>query len=168
MNQSRLRNTRLVSVIIFMSSVVVSALTVQILGKQGLLPYIVFGSPGLQGILNARSTLKYHRQTQSSKVVLIVELICAGLLILTVAAAFMSKSLIAVYCSWIFAAIATFPLTITSAIEVIQALRQKHHRRRNITKFLLNCLALLIYVILLISFFFLLIVAVSGESYMGN
>jgi cation transport ATPase len=162
------RKNRLIAIATFLSAMVVSALTVHLLGQQGGFFYLAIGVPGLHGVLNARSALRYHRQTQSSKLILVIELICASLLILSVAVACTSQSFISIYASWIIAAIATFPLTITSAVEVIQAIRRKRHQRRNTVKFLLNCLALLIYCVLLVGFFFLAVIALSGEPYMGN
>ncbi|HEY9762872.1 MAG TPA: hypothetical protein V6D07_10110, partial [Trichocoleus sp.] len=68
----------------------------------------------------------------------------------------------------ILAAIATFLLTITGAIETIKAVRQKRHRRRNIVRLLLNSSALLIYCLLVFSLTFLVAMGLAGESYMGN
>ncbi|HEY9607617.1 MAG TPA: hypothetical protein V6C85_38890 [Allocoleopsis sp.] len=134
---------------------------------------IIAGLTGMHGVLTAKSALKYHRQAQSGKGSLSVKLICASLLVLAFLVmltygVFNVSPIVTFFCGWLLAAIATLPLTITGVIEVINAFRHKHHQRRNITRLLLNFLALLIYCILALWMSMFLAIALSGEPYMGK
>ncbi|MBD2256148.1 hypothetical protein [Pseudanabaena sp. FACHB-2040] len=130
---------------------------------------LVAALPGLHGALVASSALQYHRQTQSSKESLTVELICAGLLATTTLVTLLSlSSLLAFYFGWVLAAAAALPLAITGSIETLQAVKRKRHRRRNLVRLLLNVSALLIYCLLVFFSSFLVIMWLSGEPYMGN
>lgn len=170
-SQKRLNRTQ--SLLILVVATVGTALaTTTPWGRQGmayLFASIALGLPGLHGVLNARSALRYYRQTKASKVKLVIELICASLLVLSVFVVLIDvKSLLTLYGSWVLAAIATFPLLITGAIEVIVAVRRKRHQRRCIVKWLLNLGAFVAYGVLLSFFAVLAIIALDGEYYMGN
>lgn len=134
---------------------------------------IIAALTGMHGVLTAKSAFKYHRQAQSGKGCLIVKLICASLLVLASLIMLSYKvfnvaPIITFFCGWLLAAIATLPLTFAGAIEVIKAFKHKHDQRRNIARLLLNFLALLIYCTFALWMSMLLVLALSGESYMGN
>ncbi|HEY9878267.1 MAG TPA: hypothetical protein V6D29_07410 [Leptolyngbyaceae cyanobacterium] len=173
MSRNGLSSAQLTFGITAIASMVLSILVTQTAWGKALMAnlgtYLLVGLPGLHGVLIAESALKHYRKTQSSKVSLIVELICAGLLILAVLVALINiRSLLAFYCGLILAAIATFPLTVVGTIEAIKAVRKKQYRRRNVVRLLLNSIALLIYCSLVFSLTFLVAMGLAGESYMGN
>lgn len=142
------------SFLTFFAATMVTALAAYTPWGQAILryvwAYIALGLPALQGVINGRSSWRYYRQTQSSKCKLIIELICASLLVLAVFVALIDiKSLEHGVLGLILAAIATSLLTITGAIETIGAIRRKQYRCRCMMKFLLNTAVLIVYVLLL-------------------
>lgn len=135
--------------------------------------YVIAGLAGLHGILIATSALKYRRRAQSSMGSLLIELNCAGLLVLACLIMLMHVVLkiapvISLFCGCLLAAIATLPLVITGVVKVITAIRRKQHVWRKVVRLVLNCLALLIYLTFALWMSMLLVMLLSGEHYMGN
>ncbi len=135
--------------------------------------YAVAGLTGLHGVLIAKSALKYHRQTQSSKGILLVELTCSSLLVLACLIMVMSivfnvAPVISFFCGWLLATISTLPLVITGVMKVIIAVRRKQHVWQKVLRLVLNCFALSIYLMLVVWISMLLVILLSGEPYMGE
>lgn len=135
--------------------------------------YILPGLTALHGILTAQNALKNYKQTNSEQGSLVIELICASLLVLAclimlMFVVFNVTSLLSFICGYLLATVATLPLIVVDTIKVISAVRQKRGVWRNLLKLVLNCFALLIYLtfVLWMSVFF--VFALSGEPYMGN
>ncbi|MBD1872897.1 hypothetical protein H6F75_05340 [Nodosilinea sp. FACHB-131] len=135
--------------------------------------YVIAGLTGLHGVLIAKSAFKHRKQAQSSMGNLLIELNCAGLLVLACLimlthVVFKVAPVISFFCGWLLAAIATLPLVIIGVIKVITAIRQKQRVWRKVVRLVLNCFALLIYLTFALWMSMLLVMLLSGEPYMGN
>lgn len=135
--------------------------------------YLVAGLTGLHGVLTAKSALRYYRGIRFNRLNLLIELICAGLLVL---ACFVMLThvilnvtpLLTFVCGWLLAAIATLPLLVTGIMKVVTAVRRKQGAWQNSLKLALHLLALLVYLTLVAWMSMLLALALTGEPYMGN
>ncbi|PSN14638.1 hypothetical protein C7293_10780 [filamentous cyanobacterium CCT1] len=169
MRNPRFGKTQLLSGLTLVGAMVVAFWLVQAPWAHPLRAVALLALPGAQAALTARNAFRQSRLPQSNAGILNVELIGAGLLGVAAAIALLgAKSLPVLYSSWIVAAIATLILVIAAALDLVQTMRRRQNQRPVLVKLLLQSLALVFYSILLLWMGLLFLLALTGESYMGN
>lgn len=126
--------------------------------------------PGLHGLLIATLGIIHYRWTQDVKKGLIVELICACLLIgawlLIITNVWLEwQSIVSSVCGWWLGAIATFVLNIAAILKTVKAFRTNDNWVLSTVGVLLNLLALLIYLIFALWLSWLLVLILLDAPY---
>ncbi|MGG6241078.1 hypothetical protein ACQ4N7_20845 [Nodosilinea sp. AN01ver1] len=169
MRNPRFGKIQLLSGLTLIGAMVVAFLMVQAPWAHPLRAVALLALPGAQAALTAHNALKQSRVARFNGVVVNAELLGAVLLGVAAAIALLgARSLPVLYSSWVVAAIATLLLVITAALELVQAMRRRQNQRPVLVKLLLQSLALMFYSILLLWMGLLFLLALTGESYMGN
>ncbi|MBD2102338.1 hypothetical protein [Leptolyngbya sp. FACHB-261] len=128
------------------------------------------GLLGLHGLLTAAIAINHYKRTKHGKGLLIVELICACLLIFACVLILKTMGLdyqspLPFFFGWWLAVIATLPLNITAVVKLIRAFRNKQRRTLNVLRLLLNFFALAIYLILALWLTSMILIMLSGGTY---